>query len=126
MMYIYFNPNPAGKRVGDCVIRAICKLTRQEWLTVYWNICEQGAMLFDMPSSNNVWASYLRKLGYRRFAISDNCPDCYSVRDFCFDYPRGRFLLATGSHVVTVIDGNYYDAWDSGNENPIYFWTKEF
>lgn len=126
MSYIFFNPNPAGKRVGDCVIRAICKLTRQEWLTVYWNICEQGAMLFDMPSSNNVWASHLRKLGYRRFAISDNCPDCYSVRDFCFDYPRGRFLLATGSHVVTVIDGNYYDAWDSGNENPIYFWTKEF
>jgi hypothetical protein len=21
----YYNPNPAGKRVGDCVIRAICK-----------------------------------------------------------------------------------------------------
>ncbi len=126
MSYIYFNPNPAGKKVGDCVIRAICKFTRQDWRNVYWRIAEQGAMLFDMPSSNNVWASYLRDLGYRRFVISDSCPDCYSVKDFCIDYPVGRFLLATGSHVVTVIDGNYYDAWDSGNENPIYFWTKEF
>lgn len=126
MSYVYFNPNPAGKRVGDCVIRAICKLTRQNWHTVYWNIAEQGARLFDMPSSNNVWASYLRELGYRRFAIADNCPDCYSVRDFCIDYPNGRFLLATGSHVVTVIDGNYYDAWDSGSEIPVFFWTKEF
>lgn len=126
MSYIYFNPNPAGKRVGDCVIRAIAKLTRQDWQTVYWHIAEQGAMLFDMPSSNNVWASYLREQGYKRFLVPDTCPDCYTVKDFCFDYPRGRFLLATGSHVVTVIDGNYYDAWDSGNENPIHFWTKEF
>ncbi len=121
MSYKFFNPNPSGKRVGDCVVRAIAKLTRQDWLTVYWNIAEQGAMLFDMPSSNNVWAAYLRKLGYSCFNIPYTC----TVRDFCFDYPRGRFLLATGSHVVTVIDGNYYDAWDSGNENPIHFWTKE-
>ena len=126
MSYVYFNPNPAGKRVGDCVIRAISKLTGLSWQDTYLNISMTGYRLFDMPSSNNVWASYLRDLGYRRFTISDNCTDCYSVCDFCFDYPQGRFLLATGSHVVTVIDGNYFDAWDSGNEIPIFFWTKEF
>ena len=76
MSYVYFNPNPSGKRVGDCVIRAIAKLTRQDWQSVYWQIAEQGARLFDMPSSNNVWASYLREQGYRRFVIDDNCPDC--------------------------------------------------
>lgn len=29
-MYIEYNPNPKQKRVGDCVIRAICKATEQE------------------------------------------------------------------------------------------------
>jgi hypothetical protein len=125
MSYVYFNPNPSGKRVGDCVIRAISKLTNKDWETTYIGIAITGYKLFDMPSSNAVWASYLSKLGYRRFVIPDNVGN-YTVKDFCIDNPVGKFLLATGGHVVTVIDGNYYDAWDSGNEIPIYFWTKEF
>ena len=123
MAYIYFNPNPLGKRVGDCVIRAIGKLTGQDWETVYRDIADAGFELCDMPSSNAVWAAYLKRLGYRRFVIPDTCPTCYTVRDFCFDNPQGKFLLATGSHVVTVVDGDYYDAWDSGDEIPVYFWS---
>ena len=126
MSYIYFNPNPSGKRVGDCVIRAISALTGQDWQSAYLAIAMQGYALHDMPSSNNIWGAYLRGLGYRRFVISDTCPDCYTVRDFCADNPAGTFLLATGAHVVTAIDGDYYDAWDSGAEVPIYCWTKEF
>ena len=123
MSYIYFNPNPLGKRVGDFVIRAIGKLTGQDWETVYRDIAEAGFELCDMPSSNAVWAAYLKRHGYRRFVIPDTCPNCYTVRDFCHDNPQGKFLLATGSHVVTVVDGDYYDAWDSGDEVPVYFWS---
>lgn len=126
MSYVYFNPNPSGKRVGDCVIRAISKLTNRNWTDTYLAVAMKGFELHDMPSSNNVWAAYLRQCGYQRFIIDDTCPDCYTITDFCFDHPLGKYLLATGSHVVTVIDGDYYDAWDSGNEVPIYFWTKEF
>ena len=125
MSYVFFNPNPLGKRVGDCVIRAISKLTNQTWADTYLAVTLKGFELCDMPSSNNVWAAYLRQCGYRRFVIDDSCPDCYTVSDFCRDYSAGSFLLATGSHVVTVIDGNYFDAWDSGAEIPIYCWTKE-
>lgn len=126
MAYIYFNPNPANKRVGDCVIRAISKLTNQSWSATYLAVTLKGYELYDMPSSNNVWAAYLRDCGFRRFVIDDSCPDCYTISDFCRDNPNGKFLLATGSHVVTVIDGDYFDAWDSGNEVPIFCWSKEF
>ena len=126
MGYVYFNPNPAGKRVGDCVIRAISKLTNQSWAETYIAVTLKGYELYDMPSSNYVWASYLKDGGYRRFVIDDTCPDCYTISDFCRDNSKGKYLLATGSHVVTVIDGNYFDAWDSGQEVPIYCWTKEF
>lgn len=126
MSYVHFNPNPIGKRVGDCVIRAISKLTNQSWADTYIGITLKGYELCDMPSSNSVWAAYLRQLGYRRYVIDDTCPDCYTIEDFCRENPTGTYLLATGSHVVTVIDGNYYDAWDSGAEIPIYCWTKEF
>lgn len=125
MAYRYFNPNPSGKRVGDCVIRGVSFLTGDDWEKTYLGIAIQGFEAFDMPSSNAVWAEYLRKRGYKRYVIPDTCPDCYTVKDFCADHSRGIFLLATGSHVVAVKNGDYYDAWDSGNEVPIYFWSKD-
>lgn len=35
MGYINYNPNPARKLVGDCVIRAISKVTEQSWEDTY-------------------------------------------------------------------------------------------
>lgn len=35
MSYVYFNPNPSELSVGDCVIRAISKLTNLTWEQVY-------------------------------------------------------------------------------------------
>lgn len=80
--------------------------------------------MYDMPSSNEVWMKYLKQKGYRRFVIPDTCPSCYTIRQFCLDYPIGDYLVATGSHVVAVIDGNYYDTWDSGSEIPIYYFER--
>lgn len=85
----------------------------------------QGFMMHDMPSSNEVWSAYLRKNGFERRAIPNTCPDCYTIKDFAIDNPIGEFMLATGTHVVAVKDGNYYDTWDSGNEIPIFYFKKE-
>lgn len=84
-----------------------------------------GFEMFDMPSSNRVWGEYLKSRGYERFVIPNTCPDCYTIRDFCIEHPKGKYLVATGVHVVAVVDGDYYDTWDSGGELPIYYWRKE-
>ena len=124
-MWIQYNPNPNGSRVGDCVIRAICKLTGKTWEHVYAGVAVEGFLFGDMPSSNSVWGGYLKRLGYRREVVPDTCPSCYTVKQFCLDHPTGSFLLSLSGHVVTVEDGDYYDTWDSGDEIPIYYWTKE-
>ncbi len=124
-MFIFYNPNPSGALVGDCTIRAITKLEDISWDKAYAGVTTKGFELHDMPSANAVWGAYLKSKGFQRYIIPNTCPDCYTVAQFAEEHPFGKYLLATGSHVVTVEDGNYFDAWDSGMEIPIYFWTKE-
>lgn len=124
-MFNYYNPNPTHTLVGDCVIRAIAKLTNQSWEDTYTDVTIQGYIMHDMPSANRVWERYLKSRGYEKVLLPESCPDCYSVIDFCEDHPIGKYLLAIGDHVVAVEDGDYYDTWDSGNEIPIHYWKRK-
>ena len=124
-MFVFNNPNPSGSYVGDCVIRAISITSGKSWYEIFVELCLQALIMYDMPSSNRVWNEYLKSEGYTRHIIPSDCPDCYTVRDFCSEHFKGRYILGTGSHVIAVIDGKYYDTWDSGDESPIYYWTKE-
>lgn len=124
-MYQETNINPKGHYVGDCVIRAISTATDEPWERTYVELAITGFTMADMPSSNHVWGAYLASKGYKRAVIPNTCPDCYTIKDFCRDHPSGTYILATGSHVVAAIDGDYYDTWDSGDEVPIYFWKEE-
>ena len=126
MAYVYYNPNRLGKDVGDCVIRGLCKvLGINDWRTVYLKVCIKGYMLYDMPSSNSVWEQVLFDYGFKSAVLPNTCPRCYTLRQFCKDYPIGRYLVATGTHVIAVVDGDYYDTGDSGNEVVTYFYYKE-
>lgn len=124
-MFILTNPNPIGVYVEDCVVRAISIVTGRSWDDIFIHLCLQGYIMKNMPSVNKVWGTYLNSIGFHRYAIPDTCPDCYTIRDFCHDNPQGTYILATGSHVVAVVDGNYCDAWDSGDQLPIEVWRRE-
>lgn len=123
-MFIEYNVNPESKAVGDCVIRALTKALSMTWEEVYLALCLQGYKMCDMPSSNAVWGAFLRSKGFKRDIISSSCPDCYTVEDFCKEFPQGVYVIGTGSHAVCVIDGNIYDSWDSSHETPLYFFAK--
>ena len=124
MAYVKFNPNPDGKSVGDCVIRAISKATGKSWEDVYTGVCLTGYSMCDMPSANCVWGAYLRNNRFMREIVPNECPECYSVSDFAREHPRGTYILALNGHVVCVHDGDWYDSWDSGDKIPMYYWKK--
>ena len=121
-MWKKYNPNPTGRSVGDCAVRAVAKALNTDWETAYWMIAEAGAQMGDMPSSNSVHGAVLRMNGFKRTNIPNTCPNCYTFGEFAIDNPRGTYVLGTGEHTATVKDGILYDAWDSSNEIPIYFW----
>lgn len=125
LMWIKYNPNPTGRNVGDCAIRAIAKALDIDWENAYMLVVANGYEMGDMPSSDSVWGSVLRQSGFYRKAIPNRCPDCYTVEDFCRDNPAGVFVLGFGGHVATVVDGNLYDSWDSSREIPVYVWFRK-
>lgn len=64
-MFVFFNPNPGAKRVGDCAVRAIAKAMGTDWEKTYLALCVEGLRAHDMPSGNSVWGSYLKANGFR-------------------------------------------------------------
>lgn len=123
-MYIGYNTNPSGKRVGDCSVRAIGKALGLIWEDAYIALVTEGFKLHDMPSANSVWGRILSRNGFTQH-LMPTCPNCRSVEEFTKDHPQGTYVLSTDNHVVTVIDGDYYDSWDSGDEIVNYYWYKE-
>ena len=121
-MYIYHNANPSGKNTGDCVIRAISTITGLPWRQGHWNLAMISNDEYQMMDDNVVWHEYLVRLGFKIKPV--NWP-CAQIRQFCRCFPGGRYILGTGKYVVAVIDGNYYDTWDSGNEYAVFYWKLE-
>lgn len=123
--YTFTNPNPKEKKVGDCTVRAISLALNKTWEDIYLDLCLKGYMAGDMPSSNEVWGSYLIDKGWKYHRLQDTCPFCYTINDFCNEHNTGEFIVGTGTHVVYIKDGVYYDAWDSGDKIPLFYFTKE-
>lgn len=124
-MWKYFNPNPAGRSVGDCAVRAVSAALGVDWEEAYNLIADAGFAMADMPSSNSVFGAVLRSHGFMRKVIPNTCPDCYTAEDFARDHPKGVFVLGFGGHVATLRDGLLLDSWDSSQETPIYFWYRK-
>ena len=124
-MWVYANPNPCRQEEPDCVVRAISIATGKPWGEVHWDLCVLSHERCTMPSVNWLWELYLKRNGFRKFLMPERCPECVTVREFCKRYPEGTYIIGTGSHAVAVMDGDYYDAWDSGDEIPSYFFRRE-
>lgn len=124
-MWKMWNPNPTGRLVGDCSVRAIAKALNIDWENAFSLLAANAYAMGDMPSADSVWGSVLRQHGFYRTAIPDTCPDCYTAVDFCQDHPRGVFVLGFGGHVATVRDGILYDSWDSTREIPQFYWYRK-
>ncbi len=125
MSWIQYNPNPAGRNVGDCAVRALTVALDVDWEDAFELITRAAFNMADMPSSDSVWGAVLRSNGFYREAVPNTCPECYTVADFAMDHPKGVYVVGTGGHVVTVVDGVLYDSWNSSKEIPIYYWYKK-
>ena len=116
-MWIFANPNPCNILVEDCVIRAIAIAQRTSWKDTHKKLCDLSREVCNIPSANSVWGTYLIDFGAQYYEV--NKP--ITIRQFCILHPYGTYVIGTGNHAVTVIDGDWYDVWDSGDEHISYY-----
>ena len=113
------------KEVPDCVVRAISIALNRSWADIYDRLCLLGRQECNMPSADSVWGKFLYQMGFEPFLLPAACPECVTIKAFCRMYPVGTYIIGTGSHAVAVINGNYYDSWDSGDQVPSFFWRVQ-
>lgn len=126
-IFIHYQPNPVrgGDGVGDCAVRAVAKATDLTWEQAYTELSTSGFLMGDVMNSDQVLAAVLRKHGFVRGSVPEECPDCYTVADFAMEHPDGTYVVKSDNHVATIIDGNIFDAWDSSKRVPLWFWKKK-
>lgn len=124
MPFSYYNPNPIKNNTRDCAIRAVAKALSIDWEESFAKIASMAYQMGETMDANAVWGAVLRQNGFYRDVIPNTCPDCYTAKDFCRDYPKGIYVLGFGNHTATVIDGVLYDSWDSSMMIPQYYWYE--
>lgn len=107
MAYTYYNPNPVGRFVEDCTVRALSKALDIDWDGAHVLLDMASLKMGTMSHDNDAIASVLRQNGFYRDIIPNACQgsDCYTAEDFCNDHPTGKYVLGFGSHVTAVKDG---------------------
>lgn len=125
-MWRYANPNPCRTEEPDCVVRAIAIATGQTWDEVHTGLCLLSGEKCTMPSVNWLWGLYLKKRGFEKYLLSDDCPECMTVAEFAKAYPDGTHVIGTGNHAVAIKNGDWLDTWDSGDEVISYYYRKRW
>lgn len=124
-VWIDYNPNPEGRRIDDCAIRALCKALGVNWDEASVMLSAKSLAMHTTQTDKATVNAVLRQNGFVRRLIPDTCPDCYTAERFCMDNPEGLFLLCFDNHIAVVEDGRIFDSWDSAKEIPLFCWMRE-
>lgn len=126
--YKYYQPNKKDlkDRYGDCVVRALTKVMNKTWLEVFNELIPYAIKIQCMPNSRTCYESYLKDNGFEYHGISNKKGSKRpTVESFAKEHKDGIFLLNVAKHCVSVIDGIYYDTWDSGQCCLYGYYEKE-
>ena len=120
-LFVYYQPNAKdiGNEYGDCTIRALTKALGCTWIEAFdltIPICrrEHVANLFDAPAK--IRKQFLDELGFDYTGVSNKRGTKRpTVWEFAKSHSKGTYICNVAHHEVAVVDGKYFDTWDSGD-----------
>ena len=128
--FVYYQPNKKDLKdeVGDCQVRALSKALNLSWLEAFdltIPICRrlQTYTIFDCKLEFTKEA--MKELGFDYTGISNKKgAKRPTVDSFAKDHPSGTYIVSVAHHVVAVVNGQYFDTWDSGKKSLYGYYTK--
>lgn len=123
-----FNPNPKGKNVNDCSIRAYCAANDMKWDEAFDLACKVAKEEKDIINAGKVCHKILTEhLGWTLNEESKKVKtkDRITVQEFALTHNYGTYVLMCRSHAVVVSNGFIYDSWDSGSKKMHYFYERK-
>lgn len=125
-MYLYYNPNPAGKRTGDCAYRGIAAFFGLNWMTAVFQLvthaANQGSVNFTHVTNIT---GYMKSKGYERHK-----PDRpMTVGEFAVSLAKEGYtymVLVKKPRHITVIgpDRMIHDIGDTSEFEVKYYWEN--
>ena len=125
-MFINKNLNPKGYKTDDCTVRALASATGIGWDKAFIDIANQAFQMKLGPTDIKVFEKIITRYGFKAVSCkAEKGKSRPKVKDIALQY-RGSIAVArVAHHVVTCIDGNYIDTWDSGEAAVYKLWVKE-
>ena len=128
--YVYYQPNKKDlkDKVGDCQIRAMSKALNLTWLEVFdlvTPICREQQVMDIFSCDLAKTKEAMDGLGFSYTGISNKRGTTRpTVDSFAKEHKQGTYVVTVANHVVAVVDGQYFDTWDSGHCCLYGFYTR--
>lgn len=121
----YYQPNKKDLKdqYADCTIRALSKALNVTWIEAFdlmMEECrkEQCVTIFSLPLPIRKRIMDSWGFDYQGVSVA-NGKRRPTIAEFAKAHPTGTFICNVAGHEVAIVDGMYYDTWDSGYK-PMY------
>ena len=113
--FIYWNENPNGEHIGDCVVRAITLATGLP----YEDVEDKLWLTAELLGCVDICPFCYRNLLENVFQFREVNPNNMTIREFADTHSYGTYILRIPSHLTCIIDGDLYDIWDCRDSETI-------
>lgn len=127
----YYQPNNKDlkDRYGDCAVRALTKYFDITWLEAFDILVKYARQRQDMVNALDNVKMHMDDLHIPYIsAYNPKAKNKTTVNDFAKEHKTGKYMLYVrvgyGTHLVTVVDGYFYDTWNCGNKIVYGYWAE--
>ena len=114
-----YNPNPKERNIGDCTIRSYCAAFGLSWdkaFDIASKVAKEESSMIQYVADKVLTNAFNCVVDEKYNKKTVKGKDRITVNEFALSHPYGTYILHVPKHQVTVINGEYWDSWDSGDK----------
>ena len=114
-----YNPNPKERNIGDCTIRSYCAAFGLSWdkaFDIASKVAKEESSMIQYVADKVLVEEFNCHVDEKYNKKTVKGKDRITVNEFAMSHPYGTYILHVPKHQVTVINGMYWDSWDSGQK----------